>query len=109
MKVPDRFGWYALDAATALRIQDRLASLETMRWSEILVQSKKQHHAISLDQIIPAAQESLVSRKVDDVDELISLRVTGKERIWGIMRDGVLELLWWDPEHQICPSEKKHT
>ena len=44
-----------------------------------------------------------------DVDRLISLRVSSRERIFGILDKAVLRLLWWDPEHQVYPSPQKHT
>ena len=41
--------------------------------------------------------------------ELVSLRLSGKQRIYGIQDRGVLLLLWWDPDHKIYPVKKKGT
>lgn len=46
---------------------------------------------------------------LDDQDALVSLGLTGRERIWGFIANGVMNLLWWDPNHEVCPSLLKHT
>ena len=45
----------------------------------------------------------------DDSDGLYELRFGGKERVWGIRRDDRFCILWWDPEHMVCPSTLKNT
>ena len=47
--------------------------------------------------------------QLDDNETLISLRLKGRQRVWGIRILSVLNLLWWDPEHEVFHSEKKHT
>ena len=39
----------------------------------------------------------------------IAKRLSNTERVYGLRLEGVLSLLVWDPGHQVCPSEKKHT
>lgn len=77
-----------------------------MKWSEIL---NRNSHAVPISKICPEAQGRLKELKQDDVDELISLRLTGKKRVWGIRDQNILKILWWDPEHTVCPSLKRHT
>ena len=31
------------------------------------------------------------------------------ERTGSIRHANIMRLLWWDPEHQVCPALKKHT
>lgn len=110
LEMIDPYGWHIVDNKEQLEsIMNRLRNLETMTWSEILIVGKKQNHHVSRTSICRLAQQRLVDLNQDDVDEVVSLRVTGEARIWGIRENEVLKLLWWDPEHQICPSEKKHT
>ena len=40
---------------------------------------------------------------------IVSFHITGKERIWAIRSGERVFLLWWDPNHEIYPSPKKHT
>jgi hypothetical protein len=54
--------------------------------------------------IIGEAQRRLVAIAQDDIDDLFSLHLGGKPRVWGVRDGSVLRLLWWDPEHEICPS-----
>jgi hypothetical protein len=109
IELTDPYGWHILDAKTVMYIKEKLSSFETMTWREILLDSKKQNHSVSINVLSPNAKRRLVEIGQDDIDELISLRLSGKERIWGILDRGTLNLLWWDPEHLVCPSLKKHT
>jgi len=89
-----------------LDIRDKLSSFEGMTWTAI---ESAGSHFISKSDICPDANRRLSHLRLDDVDELFSLRLTGKKRIWGIRDNEVLKILWWDPDHTICPSPKKHT
>lgn len=109
MELVDPFGWHRLDGSTLLEIQKKLGHFETMTWFEILVKAKKQYHSVPVTDLTKAARDRLEEIGLDDVDRLISLRLSGQERVWGVLYDHVLSLIWWDPEHQICPSLKKHT
>lgn len=88
------------------KILPKLQDFETMYWNEIL---NANSHEISRNKIIKAAQERLEQLTTTDFDNLVSLRLKGKERIWGIRERNILKILWWDSEHEICPSKKKHT
>ncbi|GAA6622552.1 hypothetical protein [Scytonema sp. NUACC26] len=103
------YGWHKLDTKTLLHVKDKLASFETMTWAEILVSSKKFNHSVNVNDLCSIAQARLSEIGQDDIDELVSLRLSGKERVWGILDLGVLTLLWWDPEHEVCPSILKNT
>lgn len=101
------WGW-TIDAATILElILPRIQAFESMTWTEI--EGKTGSHYIDVESIISSAQKRLSEIGQDDVDSLFSLRLQGKPRIWGIRDRHILKVLWWDPEHAICPSEKKHT
>lgn len=39
--------------------------------------------------------------KLDDVEEVVSLRLTGAQRLWGYRILAVFHVLWWDPEHKV--------
>ena len=105
----DPFGWHALDAATAHEVRARLGAFESMTWSQILIGAGHQNHRIGIGQLCKRAQDRLVALRQDDIDELVSLRVNARARVWGIADEATLRLLWWDPEHQVCPALLKHT
>ncbi len=86
----------------------RLADLESMTWTAI--QSKTGSHVVGIQGIIKEARDRIIFLKKEEwADNLCSLRMSGKERLWGFLRSGVFHVLWWDPEHQVYPSKKKHT
>ena len=74
-----------------------------------MLDAKKLNHNVSVDKLIKEAQERLLEIFSEQLDELTSLRLTGNQRVWGKIYEGVMDLLWWDAEHRICPSYKKHT
>ena len=89
-------------------ILNRLAGFESMSWVEI--KSKTGSHTVGAEGIIKEARQRLTERNLDEwADHLTSLRMKGKERLWGFLRAGIFHALWWDPEHQVYPSKKKNT
>jgi hypothetical protein len=110
IKSLDRAGpwcWKNIDAETLWSvIHSKLASFETMKWSEIL---GFRHHEIPKIELIPGAQRRLEEINQDDVDSLVSLHLNGKKIVWGIRENNIMKILWWDPEHKVCPSGKKYT
>ena len=85
----------------------KLKNFETMKWAEI--KGPKKSHFIKKTRLIKEAQDRLSEIGFEEEEELFSLRLEGKQRIWGLLDDHVLRILWWDPEHEICPSNLKHT
>jgi hypothetical protein len=75
-----------------------------MNWKDILFKGKKQNHHVGVHRICNDARRRLEELGLSDVDKLVSLRVGATERIWGILDQGCLKILWWDPTHAICPS-----
>lgn len=103
------FGWGRITRERLIDVQARLSHFESMTWHEILIVGKKFNHTVTVEQMSKAAQDRLVEIKMDDVDELVSLRVNARERVWGIRTGGLCSVLWWDPAHAVCPSKKKRT
>lgn len=91
---------------TEMEILEKLHQFDSMRWSEI---EGSDHHAISIGSLSKEATKRLSEISLDDVDEVFSFHFSGRPRIIGIRELGVVKLLWWDPNHQVCPSTKKGT
>lgn len=109
MEFCDPFGWHTLDAVAVREIREKLKNFETMTWSQILIEAKKRNHTVSVESLEPAAKKRLRDSGLTDIDELVSLHLTGTQRIWGILSEGVLHLLWWDPDHAVCKSDLRNT
>ena len=87
----------------------KLKNRESMTWTEILQEThgkkgKSKNHAVSIAKIIKAANERLIQLKLEDIDELFSLRLQGKHRVWGIRDGRILKIIWIDENHTVCPS-----
>jgi hypothetical protein len=104
----DKGGMFAwpCNIQTELEIVQKLHGFDSMLWSEI---EGKIHHAILKSSLSKEAQKRRDEIKQEDVDEVFSFHLSGKERIFCIRAGGVAKLLWHDPEHQVCLSKKKHT
>jgi hypothetical protein len=98
------YGWMQMARDDLTRVVDRLRDLETMTWQAILQEGDHWNHAIDTNRLCKKAQDRLVDIKLDDIDSVISLRVGGSERVFGLRFGAVLRLLWWDPKHEVCPG-----
>jgi hypothetical protein len=106
LELVDQFGWYTLSRDKLLDIRKHLAEFESMTWNEISVKAKYFHHAIPVNNIISVAQKRLEVMGLHMLDELFRFRLANMERVWGYRDRGTMHLLWWDPDHKICPSRK---
>jgi hypothetical protein len=101
------WGWNKVEKAFFFsEIFPKIKNFETMVWSEIL---NRNNHEVLVSQISKKAQKRLEEIKLDDVDQLVSLRLMGEQRLWGIKVSNILKILWWDPNHEVYPSKLKHT
>ena len=99
------FGWSKCTAEQASKVFKFFADIETMRWSEL---PTEKHHEIPIGALSKEAKKRLLHIN-QDTDEVFSLRVASRERMIDIRDRDVFSILWWDPEHLVCPSNKKHT
>lgn len=93
-------------------IMDKLISYGNMKWQEIQSASggKKagngtNSHFIPVGDLSKDAQKRLEELHIQ-VDELFSLRLTGKRRLFGLVEQGVFKIIWLDNNHEICKSNK---
>ena len=107
LELVDPFGWHKITTSQLYEIREKLKNFESMTWNEILIDSKKQNHSINKSKLCREARKRLKEIELDDVDDVVSLRLKGEQRIWGIRQHNALLLLWWDPDHKICPSKKR--
>ena len=104
----------AADMSFDKLIMGHLSNFETMTWGEIKNSPKgrgkgNKHHFINVDSFKnPEARKRLKAIKLSHLEELFSLRLSGKTRVFGNLKTGgmqeiggVLEILWYDPDHSI--------
>jgi len=105
MRMP--FGWLTIGEANAIQVRDKLASYESMKWKEIIPSYRS--HFVKITDLCPEAQDHLAAIQQDDVDSVVSLGIDQMSRVIGILEHNILKILWWDPEHEVCPSTKPNT
>jgi hypothetical protein len=90
-----------------LTIVEKLHQFDSMTWQTI---EGKAHHFLSQSSISKEATTRLEQlKRDDDIDNLFSFHLSGKERIIAIRHGNVAKLLWYDPQHAVAPSQLKHT
>lgn len=89
-----------------------LKAREAMTWSQILTQAGGRgknggtnSHLIPVHNLTKEAQARALELDIVE-DELLSLRITSKKRVFGIMQDGVLNVIWFDRQHEVCLVNK---
>ncbi len=102
------WGWHKLEAKKWQENLPKLGHFETRTWADI--KSDGNNHVVDIQNSPnPEVLKRLAEIHQDDIDELFSLRLSGKERLWGILDNHILKILWWDMNHEVWPSKKKHT
>jgi len=75
-----------------------------MSWSELKQaaggrSSGTNNHSLPVDEFVKKAKKRLEELKLDDHDELFSLRLNNTLRLYGIRDGRVLRFVWHDPHH----------
>jgi hypothetical protein len=108
-EVVGAFSWKNCDHTTLLRdVVPKLQECQSLSWEKL---GQNGSHQVLVSNLCKEAQERLKTHFDPDgnIDRLYSLRISGKQRIWGFRDRQVLYVLWWDPEHTVCKSQLKYT
>ena len=113
----DRNGKFAFDVGRkdfdSKDFLEKMIFYSNMTWAEIKMQThdkkgKSKHHLISYDELSPIAQRRIKEiGKEEKLDSVFSFAFNNLTRIIGIREDEKFLVLWYDPEHEVCPSNKK--
>jgi hypothetical protein len=98
------FGWGIQPDAKFREVMEKLQEFEGKNWADII---KSGSHPIVVADISKEARDRLIEIRRDDVDELMSFRLTGPNRVWCVQAGNIMRALWWDPDHKVCPAKKK--
>jgi hypothetical protein len=100
------FAWTKLNDPDFKSVIERLREFEQMDEKSL---RETGSHFIETHQFSKPARDRLQAIQLDDLDGLFSLRIQGKPRVFCRVDGGHFDVLWWDPEHEVCPSALKHT
>jgi hypothetical protein len=109
------FGWDKIGQERWRRsVLPKLRHLETMTWYEILRaaggrSSGTNSHLLPLSDFPKAFQERLEAMGLSGIDEIMSLRLQGKHRLYGWMSENIMNIIWFDFDHALIDANKKHT
>ena len=110
--IDGEWGWTKIGPKRWLNdVVPKLQDFESMTWAEIQKasggrKSGNNSHFVLVENLKKEARDRLVELQQDDIDELFSLRLQGKHRIYGIRDGRVLRIIWFDPHHEIYPTNR---
>jgi hypothetical protein len=99
------WGWKTLQDADSKSLHRELVALEKFTRRKLQVEDKL--IAIPSEDLCDEAQQRLIALKLEEWEELwqLVLRSGGRKkwRAWGRADGTHFYLLWWDPNHTVCP------
>jgi hypothetical protein len=102
------YAWAGMSATDTKLIADTCKSWESMSANEVFAAGGNK--PIPLENLCPDAQTRLKQIDLEEYNgQWWELRVSGERRIWGVRQRHVFYVVWWDPNHRVCPSIKRHT
>ena len=101
-----QWGWDHFHPSQIQEVFQKIFEYQKLSWQDL---RNNGSHFVDREGLCSEAQKRLTQLQKEDLDQLFSLRLTGRKRIWGIKEGNILWLLWWDPNHEVCLSHKKHT
>jgi hypothetical protein len=108
------FGWLKANSRGILmHVRDYLGNLENNTWREIDQRTgpdgRRCNRYLPVTEICQDAKNRLQELQLDDYQHLYELRLTNVQRIFGLRSNEEYYILWWDPDHKVCLTGKKHT
>lgn len=103
------WSWHAITKVQLVEAREKLSSFEESTWADLSIGRTPRLTRIPRQNLDPQAQKRLTALRMDDFNDVYEMRLTGKCRIWGVREEPVFLLLWWDPDHTVCPSHLRHT
>ena len=96
-----------------LFIITKLMNFDSMTWDELLKDTRGRshkgrgnaNHGIPVGRLPKESRMRLKEAGRYDIEELFSLRLSNRKRIFGVREGSVLEVLWYDPDHEVCPVD----
>jgi hypothetical protein len=104
------WGFSSVDGSALAEILGHLKKFESMTLNEVFHNGGYPGKDYDVDAIpntrVLACLEAL---GLADQTKIWVLRCGGKPRLYGFLLSNVFHVVFWDPEHEIWPSQLKHT
>lgn len=98
-----------IEPAQMAVLMRKMVAYESMTIGEIFAPGSEHGKAYDVSELPSAASKRISEIKRDDEALIHRLRCSAKRRLYGILREHVFHVLWWDPEHTVWPSKKRNT
>lgn len=102
------------DPGGAAEVLKFLRDIAGTTWNELRTHrtgnrnGHKKHHSQSFDSVCDTARRRVQDAGHHEIfEELFRFRLSGQKRLWGFERQGTFYILWWDPEHEVYPTERE--
>jgi hypothetical protein len=100
--------------ADLLDIVQTLTAMERETWTEIRAKITGNgrrgalNKFISMEDLCKDAQDRLNDLKLDEFsDNFFRFKLGNMKRLWGVVYDDIFFPVWWDRDHEVCPSEER--
>ena len=103
-----KWGWRRIPEGALWDMLSKLGHYETMTWGEI-ERNNKRDHSTEVHKLEKPARHRLGEIGLGDEETLFRFRLSGTVRVWGRKHGHIFEVLWYDPDHEICPSPLRNT
>ena len=112
----DHGGDWGMDSISDMdlrTIYNFLREAEKKTWKALMAETYRSKNSagarnkhVPMEACIPEAQERLRRvLKIDDYnDSWFRFRLGNLPRLWGVLEEPVFYPVWWDRDHQVCPS-----
>ncbi|MGH8828324.1 MAG: hypothetical protein ACRDVZ_12180 [Jiangellaceae bacterium] len=87
----------------------RMRAFETMTASEVFHGRDPVGKHYDMSHCPNQAPTARLAEEYDGRDDVCRLQINGKRRLYGFLTGNDFSIVWWDPEHEIWPSTKRHT
>lgn len=112
----DKSGPFAFDLSRSdfdhREMLEKIISYSNMTWTEVKRQThddgKSKHHFLEMGKLSRDAVDRISIKQLKEYeDSIFSFAFQNKLRIIGIREGQMFYVIWFDPEHQFCPSHKR--
>lgn len=107
---------WAVADKDASQLLDFLREMAQLTWRQIDAQTtgpghkrRQKHHGQGTETFESDQRADIKRMKLGEIfgDEMFRFRLSGKRRLWGFRVGRVFHAVWWDPEHQVYPTDKE--
>lgn len=105
---------WSLTGEQSHEVLEFLEACEKKTWNELCSEMTggrsrhKKHHDMDVDELVKEASLRLSQHLSNDdlPDKVFRFRINGTTRLWGIRQGKIFQLIWYDPEHKVYPTER---